>query len=245
MTTPGPERPDMERIARQHAALADVRDLVAWTTHQDEEIARLREAYDALDQGWRIMHEAAEQEVREQHEEIARLRKAKHTLERLVITANEQTKAAEQRVRLADKEIDKLAPTVLALEEELTTVRQRVQELEECVRGLLGSAVEFDDERVGYIVMQVDRCDIDAARAVLTHQDEEIARLRRDASIIRKESSAEIATLRARAQAAEQRVRELAGALQEFMDCTDHGTGCTCIHCANARAALQRPNAQA
>jgi hypothetical protein len=39
------------------------------------------------------------------------------------------------------------------------------------LEALLGSAVEFDDERVGYVVMQVDRVDIDAARALLAPPD--------------------------------------------------------------------------
>ena len=56
--------------------------------------------------------------------------------------------------------------------QELERATARLARLEAALRGLLGWAVELDDERLSYLVVQVDRVDVAAAQAVLEGRDE-------------------------------------------------------------------------
>lgn len=57
---------------------------------------------------------------------------------------------------------------VQKLEAERDAALKEVERLREALEDMVTSAVEFEDERIKYVTMQIDKVTLDAARAALS-----------------------------------------------------------------------------
>jgi hypothetical protein len=86
-----------------------------------------------------------------------------HCTKRALAQAQEEIAASHTLIRIHDACRE-------SAEKECDALREEIARLKAVVEALMAWGVEFDDERLDYIVVQVDRSAIDAARAALVAQ---------------------------------------------------------------------------
>ena len=75
--------------------------------------------------------------------------------------------AERQRAETDERERDEATAHFHGMQARALTAEARIDALEAALLAVIGSSFEFDDSRIGYVTLQVDRGDIGHARALL------------------------------------------------------------------------------